>query len=197
MLNGAVDTRSLFRGGDAVDVCLGLDSRADPARAQPVAGDLRLVLTRMQDGHTAAALYRPASDETPATRRQRYYSPAGGEVFLAVAGPITGAAVAVQSAGESWTLEASIPWKALGVEAPESGARLRGDVGVLHGDQNSLKTVDRFYWAGKTQTCVSDEPTEARLTPALWGEVDVQDDPDAQALIAVPSMEGATRLDGR
>ncbi len=43
-------------------------------------------------------------------------------------------------------------------------------MGILQSDQNGVLTVNRQYWSGKSQTCVSDLPTEARLTPALWGE---------------------------
>ena len=192
MLNGAADTRAMFQGGDAVDVCLGLDSHADPARTRPVAGDFRLLFTRGKGGQPVAVVYRPVpADAATAVRRERYFSPAGGEIMLDVISPIPGALVAIQAAKDSWSMEASIPWKSIGAAAPESGAKLRGDVGVLHGDQNSLRTVDRFYWAAKSQTCVSDEPTEARLTPALWGEISVKEDADAQGLLAPPGWNDA------
>ena len=63
----------------------------------------------------------------------------------------------------------------MGVAAPTVDSHLRGDVGILLADQNGLRTVDRWYWSGKSQTTVSDEPTEARLTPGLWGELDFVD----------------------
>jgi hypothetical protein len=191
MSNGAAELRALFHGGDALDVCLGLDPQADVGRAQPVAGDLRLVIARRKDGQAVATLYRPATTETPDNRRQRFYSTAGGEVVMDVVAPVPDATIVVQGAAGAWTLEAAIPWKSLGVSAPEHSTRLRGDVGVLHGEQNSLRTVERFYWAGKTQTCVSDEPTEARLTPALWGDFMVERDAHAQMLVSPPDALGS------
>jgi len=175
MSNSAGNIHNLFKGGDAVDICLGLDASADPARNKPVAGDLRILLARMADGHTVAVLYRPVVPGTPQDARTRYFSTAGGEVFIDVVKVIEVADVAVKSDARSWTLEARIPWKAIGVAAPTRVSRLFGDVGILLADQNGLRTVDRWYWSGKSQTTVSDEPTEARLTPGLWGEFDLVD----------------------
>ena len=175
MTNSAENMRTLFKGGDAVDICLGLDANASPTRNQPVEGDLRLLITRMADDRTVAVVYRPVVPGTPAGERTRYFSAAGGEVFIDVVKVIDGAEIVVKSDEHDWTLEAAIPWKALGMTAPLVDSHLRGDVGVLLADQNGLRTVDRWYWSGKAQTTVSDEPTEARLTPGLWGELDFVD----------------------
>ena len=53
---------------------------------------------------------------------------------------------------------------------PQVGTRLPGDVGILQSDQNGVRTAGRLYRSDKSQTVISDLPSEARLTPALWGE---------------------------
>jgi hypothetical protein len=44
---------------------------------------------------------------------------------------------------------------------------LRGDIGVLRGDGD--RTVQRAYWHNKATGLTSDVPSEAELTPQLWG----------------------------
>jgi hypothetical protein len=65
--------------------------------------------------------------------------------------------------------EFSIPLKTLGVafEKVQPGTRLRGDLGVLRG--NGSQTLQRVYWTNKATAIVSDVPSEAQLTPQLWG----------------------------
>ena len=46
-------------------------------------------------------------------------------------------------------------------------------LGYLVSDENGTQTVGRKYWAGKTQTVISDLPSEARLNPSLWGQFEV------------------------
>ena len=88
---------------------------------------------------------------------------------------IPDAEVAVQQSSTAttcrWVLEAAIPWEAIGYPAPEIDAHIRGDVGILQGDQNGMSTINRIYWSGKSQTVVCDIPSEARLLPSLWGEI--------------------------
>jgi hypothetical protein len=80
----------------------------------------------------------------------------------------------VRQGGESpqggWTLEASIPWKALGGRDIIKNTILRGDVGALVADPHGVATSARYYWANKTHVVLSDQPSEARILPALWGE---------------------------
>jgi hypothetical protein len=62
--------------------------------------------------------------------------------------------------------EFSVPLKTLGLKGAD-GEMLRGDVGVLRG--NGFETLHRAYWSNKASGLVSDLPSEAELTPRLWG----------------------------
>ena len=66
-------------------------------------------------------------------------------------------------------VEAQIPWARLGI-APQSGLKLRGDVGVLFADNGGTQTISRQYWSNKATGLVNDVPGEADLTTNLWGE---------------------------
>ncbi len=172
--NTAETPAFLFKGGDALDVTLGLDPQADPARTAPVAGDVRL-LFGLYKGQPVAVLHKPVAPEAPAERHGRFESPVGLTLIDDVR-VLPEARVAVETGRDTegaqfWTLTASVPWKALGVEPPKGGSLLRGDLGVLQSDPNGVQTVSRIYWSGKSQTVVCDLPSETRLIPALWSQL--------------------------
>jgi hypothetical protein len=177
MRNSAEKLEYLYKNGDALDVQLGLDPAADPARPGPAPGDIRLLLTRVK-GKPVVMLYRFVVGDVPPAQRARIVSPIT-ETLVDQIKEIKGATVFLQpspdadpqTAGRGWTIEAAIPWSEIGLPAPPVGSKLRGDVGVLLGDENGLRTVTRYYWAGKNQTVVSDLAFEARITPPVWGEL--------------------------
>lgn len=172
MRNSAENTQTLFKNGDAVDFTLGLNAKADPARTTPVVGDLRIVLSRVK-GKPVAVLYRYVAAQKPVNGAVHFSSPVS-ELWVDEVKELPEALVAIGEIpieqGRGWRLEASIPWKALGATSPGIGTRLRGDIGILQSDQNGVQTVNRLYWSGKSQRCVTDLPTEARIQPGLWGD---------------------------
>ncbi|MHC1766779.1 MAG: hypothetical protein AB9869_21145 [Verrucomicrobiia bacterium] len=68
--NSGESPSALFKTGGALDLMLGVDGQADPKRSRPVAGDLRLLVTRVK-GQTAAMLYRAV---VPGTTRPAPFS---------------------------------------------------------------------------------------------------------------------------
>ena len=66
--------------------------------------------------------------------------------------------------------EFSIPLAALGLK-PKAGQSLKGDVGILRG--TGTDTTARVYWSNKATGITSDVPSEAMLTPLLWGSVEI------------------------
>jgi hypothetical protein len=179
--NAAADPLRVFQGGDAVDITLGLDPGADPARTAAVEGDLRIVLAVRAGNKPLAMLYRPVA-KAPTTEQRGVFESPVGRVEIDETRPIPEAEVAFRRETwdelktTSWTLTAAIPWRALGIDPPQAGVRLRGDIGVLRSDQNGVVTAERLYWSGKSQTVISDLPSEARLVPALWGEVTFEEE---------------------
>jgi hypothetical protein len=180
MLNSAQDPKTLFKGGDAAELTIGLDPDADPRRQDAVAGDLRLLFAMVPD-NPVVTLYKPVAPQAPAAERTTFQSPVGRIHFDCVR-EVPGAKVAVKTQrykqlqdgitmeGMYWTLEAAVPWAELGVAPPVPDTVIRGDFGYLQSDDGGTRTVGRQYWSGKSQTVISDTPSEARLHPALWGE---------------------------
>jgi hypothetical protein len=184
--NNAEDLLTLFKNGDAADVTLGFDAKADAARMVPAAGDIRLLFTKVK-GKPIAVLYKPVDAAAPAEKHREFSSPVGRlrmdrvEALTSAQIAFTVKKLKVSSGkevqrlqdGTYWFLEAAVPWKALGIAPPVEGANLRGDFGFLESDANGTQTAGRKYWSGKTQTVICDLPSEARLNPSLWGRFDV------------------------
>ena len=179
--NAAEDLAMIFKGGDAAEITLGMDTSADRERKAPVAGDLRILLTFVK-GEPVAVLYKPVDPTAPLELHKKFSSPVSRftmdrvEILRGVHGMQLGARLTEEKKKDTemvtmWAIEAAIPWKALGVKAPEEGTILRGDFGVLQSDAQGMRTTNRQYWSGKAQKVVADVPSEARLSPALWGEI--------------------------
>ncbi len=168
--NAASDPGLSFKHGDAFDVTIGLDPEAARGRSDPVAGDARILLVPSKDG-PQAVVYLPVVPGTPPDARRVFAFT--GRTEIDRVGVVADAKVVFTRVPTGWIVEASIPWSELGAAAPEPGQKLLADIGLLKSDQNGVATVMRTYWTAKTQTVVSDVGFEARLVPALWGDLNV------------------------
>jgi hypothetical protein len=168
--NSGESLTQLFKTGGGIDLMLGVDSAANTRRVKAVAGDLRLLVSQVK-GKTVAMLYQPIvtgskSEGVPFSSPIRtiqfdLVSEVSGDISLARAmgtDPKTKIDQAI--------FEISIPLATLGLK-PSEGLTLRGDIGILRG--NGFKTLQRAYWHNKATGLMSDVPSEAELTPQLWG----------------------------
>lgn len=160
--NSGEEPQLLFKTGGCLDLMLGTDPAADPARTKPAAGDLRLLVTQVK-GKTVATLYRPVVPGTKESERVAFSSPVSTIWFDRVEDVSGSVKLAWSKDGD---YEVTVPLDLLGLQ-PAPGLRLRGDLGVLRGA--GLETVARTYWSNKATAIVSDVPSEAMLAPALWG----------------------------
>lgn len=171
LLNNSGETlQNLFTTGGAFDLMLGTDANADPKRNRAVPGDARLLITRVK-GKTAAVLYRPVVPGTT-TEPVSFSSPLRTIKFDQVddvSERVMLASAAQTTPGQKieGNYEFSIPLAVLGLK-PAALQVIRGDVGVLSG--NGFQTRQRVYWSNKASGLTSDVPSEAELTPQLWGK---------------------------
>jgi len=170
MKNAGKDFALLFKSGDACDVMLALDPKADAARTRPAAGDVRLLFSVLDD-KPVCVLFAPVAGKAE-KRPRTFSSPTGREDFERVV-VIESARVAVRREEGRYVLEASVPLDAVGL-APARGTVLRGDVGVLFSDPGGSRTVLRAYYANRETAIVNDIPSEARLQPHRWGLIKVE-----------------------
>jgi len=150
-----------FKTGGALDLMIGADPTANPARTGPVAGDSRLLVTLVK-GKPRALLYRGVVPGTKDADKVPFSSP-WRTITLDKVEDVT---AQIQFGADDGNYEISIPLATLGLK-PRQGLRIKGDIGILRG--NGTDTTARVYWSNKAAGITADVPAEASLTPALWG----------------------------
>jgi hypothetical protein len=176
----------LFKSGGALDLMVRTNAAADPQKKEPVAGDQRLLVSTIK-GKPVALHYQavvpgsknpvPFSGPTRTVTFDRvdeitqHLELASGQTPIVEVheGNVFGNKVD-QYQGTSYEL--SIPLSILRW-SPAPGTKIRGDVGILVG--NGFQTLQRVYWHNKATGLISDVPSEAMLTPQLWGTWMIQD----------------------
>ncbi len=157
-----------FKTGGTLELMIGANSSADPKRTAPVDGDMRLTVTQVKGSSTGgtsktfAILYRPVAPGTK-TDKVPFSSPWRTISFDRVDDVSDKVQLAADGKGN---YEISVPLELLGL-VPKPGMRIKGDIGILRG--NGSETQARTYWSNKATSIVSDVPSEAELTPGLWG----------------------------
>jgi hypothetical protein len=159
--NAGRDYRYLFKSGGALDLMLGANPEAPRDRSGPVAGDLRLVVTRTE-GKTTATLYRAVAPDAPKADGVLFESPVGKVRFAQV--QVISEQVHLAQVGNNY--EFSVPLKSLGLRSA-AAQEILADIGLLRGKEG--RTMQRVYWSDKDTVLISDLPSEARLHPERWG----------------------------
>jgi len=162
--NAGRDYKLHFKNGDALDLLLG---PLAPGRTEPVEGDVRALFVPTQPSPTAVQ-YRAVVPGTPKRKRVEFSSPVR-KVYFDSVGTLSDSPMAFRAAEGGYVCETSVPLAKLGVTY-KPGLRLRGDVGILFSNEGGLLTEQRVYLFNRKGNVVADTPTEAELTPALWGQ---------------------------
>lgn len=162
--SGAV-ANAPFKTGGALDLMIGADPHANPARTTPVAGDIRLLVYQV-NGVTKAMLYRAV---VAGTKSPVPFSSPWRTITLDDVQDVSSTVElkTMQDGDDAGTFVFSIPLKTLGLN-PVPGEKIKADIGILRG--NGIQTAQRVYWSNKATGITSDVPSEAELTPDLWGE---------------------------
>jgi hypothetical protein len=173
--NSGSSIQNLFKTGGALDLMLATNPNSDPQRKSAAPGDIRLLVS-LTRGKPVAVLYRPVATAGPKNsalfesplRSVRFDDVEDVSRYLQLAKAPDRAPTASTNGASGGDFEFSIPLEVLGLKVTP-GTTLRGDVGLLRGD--GLRTTQRIYWSNKATGLVSDVPSEAELTPRLWGSV--------------------------
>ncbi|MEZ0297585.1 MAG: FlgD immunoglobulin-like domain containing protein [Candidatus Methylacidiphilales bacterium] len=176
-VNNGSDWQSLFKTGDGIDIQLGTDPTANPARSGPVPGDIRLFIAPSKEGNTAV-LYRhrlKPGTGTATTDSVMFQSPWRSEKVDSVR-KLTSAEIAVTKENNNlYRVEVAVPLADIGLDpATVAGKSLRGDFGVIYGDAAGTVNILRSYWSNKATGLVNDVPGEIMLTPNAWGDITVE-----------------------
>jgi hypothetical protein len=125
---------------------------------------LRLLITVVND-QTRATLYRQVVPGTAEADKVPFSSPWRTITFDRVQDISGQVELAADHEGH---YEISVPLNLLGLR-PVPGMKIRGDIGILRG--NGTETTARSYWSNKATAITADVPSEAALTPYLWGTI--------------------------
>lgn len=157
---------ALFKTGGALDLMLGTNPQAAADRRAPVAEDLRLLVTQVA-GKTRALIYRPVALQH-AGQKVPFSSPWRTITFDQVQDVSEQVQLASNKDG---FFEIAIPLSVLGLK-PQAGTTIKGDIGILRG--TGSETTSRSYWSNKATGITADVPSEAELSPHLWGTIEWQ-----------------------
>lgn len=155
----------LFKTGDVVDVMLQTRPGLNPNRTEAGAGDIRISFS-MFKGKPICILY-DFKIEGFTGERVPFSSP-WRTVWCDRVLVLTNAEIKVKRSNGEYTLEASIPLTDIHF-SPSQIKETRGDVGRVLSDQTGSAVSSRIYWSNKYTAIMSDLPTEASVSPNLWG----------------------------
>ncbi len=166
LANSGEEPTAMFKTGGALDLMIGANPFAEATRKVAVSGDMRLIVTLVK-GLPKAILYRAVVPGTADSVKIPFSSPWRTILF----DQVIDISSQLQFAEKGGDYEFSVPLSVLGVN-PQLGLRIKGDIGVLLGE--AFHTSARIYWANKATSITSDVPSEAELSPMLWGTFEFQ-----------------------
>lgn len=167
-VNGADASEFLYARGDTVDLQLGTDAKAPAARSEPVLGDLRLSIGSFKGKPTAVIYRKVATEKNPKSFSSGVIK--GYTMDSVIEVPEIKISVKTNAVKKEYTVEAVIPFKSLGF-TPTPGQKIRGDIGVTHGNKAGDDTSLRTYWSNQQTGLVSDEVFELQMEPKNWGDL--------------------------
>ena len=154
LLSNSGETPSaFFKTGGCLDLMLQTDT------------DQRLLVTLVK-GKPHAMLYR---SKVAGTKQPVAFSSPWRTIYIDSVEDVT-AQVAFATDGTG-NFEISVPLATLHWQ-PKANDIVTADLGVLRGANN--QTTQRVYWSNKATAITADVPSEAELTPKLWGRWKVQ-----------------------
>jgi hypothetical protein len=149
LLNNSGETpNALFKNGGCLDLMLQADT------------DQRLLVTLIK-GKPRAVLYRL---KVAGTQQPVAFGSPWRSIHIDVVEDVTDRIEF--GADNSGNFEISVPLQVLHWQ-PKPGDTARADLGVLRGSNG--QTTQRIYWSNKATAITADVPSEAELTPQLWG----------------------------
>jgi hypothetical protein len=151
--NSGEKPSALFKTGGCLDLMLQTDT------------EHRLIVTMVKE-QPRAVLYR---SKVPGTKEPVAFSSPWRTVHIDSVEDVTSQVTfATNKAG---LFEISIPLSVLHWNVKKQTA-VRADIGVLRGANG--QTTQRVYWSNKATAITADVPSEAELTPMLWGQWKVE-----------------------
>jgi hypothetical protein len=168
--NVTTDWHFPFKGGDGVDIHLGIVNPKPEGKRVVQPGDVRVIITPGDKGALNAVAMWGKVPAGMAKAPMLYKSPVAEEPFERVI-QLTTVTGTVQVEANSYLAQVAIPWADLGMSAPVKNAQLQGDLGILLSDGSGTKTTLRRYLYNQDTGVTNDIPSEVRVVSANWGTI--------------------------
>jgi hypothetical protein len=168
-INAGQDFKTLFKTGDCIDIRLGIDNTLPVNRKLPGVGDMRIVIADM-NGKPTAVLYEFVVTGIADAEKSKFVSPVGMYVVDEIK-VLEKVRVNIKKGTKSYSAKIIIPWKELGLSEVPDGI-IKGDVGVIMSDSAGTRNVARYYYYDQNSQVVSDLPSEAKVDPSQWGNLE-------------------------
>lgn len=150
-----------FIGGDAVDVQLDIPGR----------GPVRILGAKV-GGKDTVVYWQAQSDKPDNPVTYSVQNNLTNATPFPVVRRLDKAELKTATGFSSYTALLRVPLADLGLEGVR-GKEITGIVGVIYSDPSGTNRASRVYWHNKQTGLVNDVPSEARLTPKLWGPIDI------------------------
>ncbi len=160
-VNGGNNWHTLFKTGDCVDFQL---SPTGNTKSEAAAGDFRLLIAPFEGKETAVLMRMVDTEKSSSDDAYKYTSPVQTAQFDTVR-RVENAEICATKDGDKVVVEATVPWAALDMSAPVSGAKLTGDFGIIVADPSGKTNIARIYRNNSSTNLVNDMPGEARIMP--------------------------------
>jgi hypothetical protein len=167
-VNNGKDLQLLFKTGDAIAFEFSTNPAASPKRSEPVPGDKRLLIAPYLD-KPVAVLY---DYKVPGTKSAVPFNSPWRTVAVDRVVPLESAVIDVKKGREGYVLTTKIPLADLGLPAAGAPLQLKGDFGVVYGDEKGSINILRSYWSNQSTGLVNDVPGETMINPAMWGNLE-------------------------
>ncbi len=164
MKNIGQDDRLMFITGDCVDLML---RTSDSESKNPVAGDLRVVISKQGDT-PIAVIYEQVKPGAKPAEHAKMSSPSRDIAFDRVAR--IAVPIQMEKIKGGYGVTVALPFKELGITSL-AGKTLRGDFGILLSDSTGRECTSRNYWSNQAANNTNDVPDEAVLQPSLWSSL--------------------------
>jgi len=168
--NTGADWHYLFKGGDAVDLQLGVINPTLEMKRKTQLGDVRVFIAPTAGEQCLVVGMWKIVPDGMTKAPQRYQSPVGEENFECVK-QLQHIVCHVRRTTTGYVLEVMLPWSELGMKPPATRAQLQGDVGVLLSDAGGARTTGRRYLFNQETSIINDVPSEVRVECDKWGIV--------------------------
>ncbi|MBE2204711.1 MAG: hypothetical protein IAE94_10270 [Chthoniobacterales bacterium] len=167
-VNAGKDRQLLFKTGDAVVFEFSTDPSAPPKRSEPAPGDKRLLIAPYLEKPIAILYdYRVPGTKDPVPFNSPWRTATVDRVT-----PLEHAVIEVKTTRDRYVVTARIPLADLGLPATGTSASLKGDFGVIYGDEKGTINILRSNWSNASTGLVNDVPGETMINPAMWGTLE-------------------------